>query len=64
MDIALSPTPNGACCTCKDHQGMWRSVKSNGLSDIADLSWAKDAVLARAVGSLPTKLQIPPQNAK
>jgi hypothetical protein len=36
----------------KDHPGMWRSVKSNGLSDIADLSWAKDAVLAQAVREL------------
>ena len=49
----------------KDHQGMWRSVKSNGLSDIADLSWAKDAVLAQAVRELayeaantPSKCQV------
>ena len=33
----------------KDHPGMWRSVKSNGLSDMAKLSWAKDAVIAQAV---------------
>ena len=33
----------------KDHPGMWRSVKSNGLSDMANLSWAKDAVIAQAV---------------
>ena len=33
----------------KDHQGMWRSVKSSGLSDMANLSWAKDAVMVQAV---------------
>ncbi len=33
----------------KDHQGMWRSVKVDGiLSDMANLSWSKDAVLAQA----------------
>jgi hypothetical protein len=36
----------------KDHQGMWRSVKSRGLSDRANLSWAKDAVMVRAVREL------------
>jgi hypothetical protein len=36
----------------KDHPGMWRSVKSNGRSDLANLSWAKDAVLAQAVREL------------
>ena len=36
----------------KDHPGMWRSVKSNGRSDPANLSWAKDAVLAQAVREL------------
>ena len=36
----------------KDHPGMWRSVKSNGLSDTANLYWAKDAVLAQAVREL------------
>jgi hypothetical protein len=35
-----------------DHPGMWRSVKSNDLSDMANLSWAKDAVLAQAVREL------------
>ena len=35
-----------------DHPGMWRSVKSNGRSDLANLSWAKDAVLAQAVREL------------
>ena len=34
----------------KDHQGMWRSVKVDGiLSDMANLSWSKDAVLAQAI---------------
>jgi hypothetical protein len=33
----------------KDHPGMWRSVKIYGiLSDVANLSWSKDAVLAQA----------------
>src|SRR5262249_46143892 len=36
----------------KDHQGMWRSVKSSGLSDMANLSWAKDAVMIRALMEL------------
>jgi hypothetical protein len=36
----------------KDHRGMWRSVKSSGLSDMANLSWAKDAVMIRAVREL------------
>ena len=32
-----------------DHPGMWRSVKVDGiLSDMANLSWSKDAVLAQA----------------
>jgi hypothetical protein len=33
----------------RDHPGMWRSVKVDGtLSDVANLSWSKDAVLAQA----------------
>ena len=36
----------------KDHKSMWRSVKSSGLSDIANLSWAKDAVMVQAVREL------------
>ena len=36
----------------RNHPGMWRSVKSNGRSDLANLSWAKDAVLAQAVREL------------
>jgi hypothetical protein len=38
-----------------DHQypGMWRSPKSGGRSsDIANLSWAKDAVMAEATQEL------------
>jgi hypothetical protein len=34
----------------KDHSGMWRSVKVDGiLSDMANLSWSKDNVMAQAV---------------
>jgi hypothetical protein len=33
----------------KDHPGMWRSIKVDRvLSDMANLSWSKDAVLAQA----------------
>ena len=33
----------------KDQPSMWRSVKVDGiLSDMANLSWSKDAVLAQA----------------
>jgi hypothetical protein len=35
------------------HPGMYRSVKSGGrLSDMANLSWSKDAVLAAAMRAL------------
>ena len=33
----------------KDHQAMWRSVKSSGLSNTANLSWSKDNVMAQAI---------------
>ena len=33
----------------KDHQGMWRSVKSSGLSDMANLCWSKDNEMAQAI---------------
>jgi hypothetical protein len=37
-------TPDGK------HPGMWRSPKSGGrVSDMANLSWAKDAVVAEAI---------------
>ena len=38
-----------------DHQypGMWRSPKSGGrVSDTANISWAKDAVMAEAIREL------------
>jgi hypothetical protein len=33
----------------KDHPGMWRSVKPNGLSDMANISRSKDSVMAQAI---------------
>ena len=34
----------------KDHPGMWRSVKVDGiLSDTANLCWSKDNVMAQAM---------------
>ena len=34
----------------KDHSGMWRSVKVDGiLSDTANLCWSKDNVMAQAI---------------
>ena len=45
-----------------DHPGMWSSVKSNGRSDLANLSWAEDGVLAQAVRELAYELQTPPRN--
>jgi hypothetical protein len=32
-----------------DHQAMWRSGKSSGLSDMANLCWSKDNVMAQAI---------------
>ncbi len=50
MDIALSPPANGPVVPEKDHPGMWRSVKVDGiLSDTANLSWSKDNVMAQAI---------------
>ena len=41
----------------KDHPGMWRSVKVDGiLSDMANLSWSKDAVLAQAAREVAYEL--------
>ena len=34
------------------YPSMWRSVKSRGLSDMANLSWAKDAVVGAALREL------------
>ena len=33
----------------KDCPGMYRSVKSSGLSAMANLSWSKDNVMAQAI---------------
>ena len=30
-------------------KGMWRSVKSSGLSDTVNLCWSKDNVMAQAI---------------
>jgi hypothetical protein len=41
-----------------EHPGMWRSVKSRGrLSDMANLSWAKNAVLVAAERELEWEAQ-------
>ena len=48
----------------KNHPGMWRSVKSNGRSDLANLSWAKDAVLAQAVRELAYEAANTPSKSK
>jgi hypothetical protein len=43
--------------------GMWRSVKIDGiLSDVANLSWSKDAYWPKPRGRSPTSVQTPPQN--
>jgi hypothetical protein len=34
------------------YPGMWRSAKSRGLSDMANLSWARDAVVGAALREL------------
>ena len=37
----------------QQYPGMWRSPKSGGrISDMANLSWAKDAVMAEATREL------------
>jgi hypothetical protein len=33
----------------KDHRGMWRSVKSSGLKDMANLPSSKDNVMVQAI---------------
>jgi hypothetical protein len=47
------------------YPGMFRSVKSHGLSDMANLSWSKDSVVAAAILDLawhaatdPSKCQV------
>ena len=59
MDSALPRM--GRVVPDKDHPGMWRSVKSNGRSDLANLSWAKDAVLAQAARELAYEAANTPQ---
>jgi hypothetical protein len=45
------------------HRGMYRSVLSRGrLSDMANLSWAKDAVLAVAIRELAWEADHHPAN--
>jgi hypothetical protein len=62
-DIALSPPANGPVVPEKDYPGMWRSVKVDGiLSDVANLCWSKDAVLAQAAREVASSVQTPPQN--
>jgi hypothetical protein len=39
------------------YPGMFRSVKSRGLSDMANLSWSKDAVMAEAIRDLEWDLR-------
>ena len=36
--------------------GMYRSLKSGDFSDISNLSWAKDAVLAQAIREVAYEL--------
>jgi hypothetical protein len=50
MDVALSPPANGPVVPDKDHSGMWRSVKVDGiLSEAANLCWSKNNVIAQAI---------------
>jgi hypothetical protein len=44
--------------------GMYRSLKSGDFSDIANLSWAKNAVLAQAIREVAYQLSCkpPPQS--
>ena len=40
---------SAALCQIQNNPGMWRSVKAGGqLSDMSNLSWAKNAVLIAA----------------
>ena len=38
------------------NQGMYRSLKSRDFSDISNLSWAKDAVVAQAIREVAYEL--------
>ena len=42
--------------------GMWRSVKTSGLSDVANLSWSNDAVLAQAAREVAYERANTPSN--
>ena len=47
----------------KDHSGMWRSVKVDGiLSNTANLSRSKDNMMAQAIGRSHGMLQTTPKN--
>ena len=48
----------------KDHQGMWRLVKSSGLSDMANLYWSKDNVMAQAIREAAWNAANDPRNAQ
>ena len=49
----------------KDWPKMYQSVKADGrLSDMANLSWAKDAVLAQALREVAYERQTSPKNAQ
>ena len=64
MNIALSP-PTGRVVPDKNHPGMWRSVKVDGiLSDTANLCWSKDNVMAQAIREVAWMLQTTPENAQ
>ena len=45
--------PLGRVTPDYQHPGMWRSPKSDGrMSDMANISWAKDAIMAEATREL------------
>ena len=49
----------------KDHSGMWRSVKVDGiLSDTANLCWSKDNVMAQAIREVAWDGANDPQTVK
>ena len=65
MDIAPSPPANGPRGTYKDHPGMWRSVKVDGiLSDTATLCWSKDNVMAQAMREVAWNAEMNPKMPK
>ena len=43
--------------------GMYRSLKSGDFSDISNLSWAKDAMLAQAIREIACTVQSAPKTA-